>query len=100
MMKISKVTVACAAVVAGLGVNTTAVAQTSNQCSEYSIRICATGAIEYYGYTSLKECRLTEYAKCMNGEPPYVETAFNPSAPVGSTKHEAQTKRALLLSRS
>lgn len=100
MKKFSTIAVACAAVAAGLGVNTTAVAQSSNDCSAYSIRVCATGAIDYYGYTSLKECRLTEYAKCMNGEPPYVETAFNAGATVASPKHEARAKRALLLSRS
>lgn len=100
MNKLSTIAVACVTVAAGLGVNTTAVAQTSNQCSEYSIRVCATGAIDYYGYTSLKECRLTEYAKCMNGEPPYVETAFNPGAPAGAIKVEAHAERAALNSRS
>lgn len=58
-----------------------AVAQTTNECSTYSVQACATGAIEYYGYTSLKECRLTEYAKCRAGEPPFENIGFVTPAP-------------------
>jgi hypothetical protein len=58
-----------------------AVAQTTNECSTYSVQACATGAIEYYGYTSLKECRLTEYAKCRAGEPPFENIAYYPGTP-------------------
>lgn len=50
---------------AGMFPSTTAVAQTTNECSAYSIRICAIW--DELGYSSLKECRLQEYANCLAG---------------------------------
>ncbi|MET0377288.1 MAG: hypothetical protein ABW128_23895 [Rhizorhabdus sp.] len=64
-------------------------AQTSNECSAYSIRVCAGGDL---GYSSLKECRLTEYANCMAGVPPVVETAYQPGAIINVTPKSVAAK--------
>jgi len=49
--------------------STPAMAQTTNECSAYSIRVCASW--QELGYSALKDCRLQEYANCMAGVPPY-----------------------------
>ena len=54
-----------------------------------SIRVCAGGDL---GYSSLKECRLTEYANCMAGVPPVVETAYQPGAIINVTPKSVAAK--------
>ncbi len=53
-----------------------AVAQTTNECSLYSITICAGARWTDFGYSGYGQCRLTEYARCMNGEPPQEEASY------------------------
>ncbi|WP_139216600.1 hypothetical protein [Sphingomonas sp. NFR04] len=78
---------------------TPAMAQTSGACVDYSIRICA-GYQAELGYSSLKDCRLQEYANCMAGAPPY-----NPTEPIrflrGATgdKHHDRNTAVLISSR-
>lgn len=57
---------------------TPSISQTTNECSTYSIRVC--GDWQSLGYTSLKECRLQEYANCRNGVPPYEPDGFTDTA--------------------
>lgn len=78
MSKAARFSAALLSLIAVEGVHVAAAsAQTTNECTTYSIRVCAT---EDLGYSSLKECRLTEYANCMAGAPPIVVTAYQPSA--------------------
>ena len=46
---------------------TTAQAATPAECVDFSIRVC-TANWDALGYSSYGECRLDEYAKCMNGD--------------------------------
>lgn len=58
---------------------------TPSECVIYSIHVCGGapngGPWEELGYSSLQDCRLTEYANCMAGVPPYDPIAFKPGTP-------------------
>ncbi len=41
--------------------------QTSGECVTYSVLVC--GTWDSLGYSSLKDCRLAEYDRCLAGEP-------------------------------
>lgn len=61
--------------VAALSASAPAMAEPdSGDCVTYSVRVCIT--YDTYGYSSLKDCRLNEYARCMAGEPPVDEYAY------------------------
>ncbi len=65
--------------VAALSASAPAMAEPdSGDCVAYSVQACITYGD--YGYTSLKECRLTEYARCMAGEPPVEIYAYKGEA--------------------
>jgi len=81
-MKFGRLTVALFAIGALQAVPTApAIAQTTNECSAFSIQRCNGGGWLTLGYSSLGECRLTEYANCMAGIPPIDPLAFKPGAP-------------------
>lgn len=67
---------------AGVVQATPLAAQTTQECTAYSIRVC----VDYpsLGYSTLKECRLQEYANCMAGAPPIEPVAFKPEAPMNA----------------
>lgn len=67
---------------AGIVQATPLAAQTTQECTAYSIRVC----VDYpaLGYSTLKECRLQEYANCMAGAPPIEPVAFRPEAPMNA----------------
>jgi len=72
-----------------------AVAQTTNECSAYSIQVC--GMWDSLGYSSLKECRLQEYANCLNGIRIQGPASFKPEPahPAFSPTHQANAATKL-----